>query len=129
MQKLLHSAFIEADIAVPATEQSGAWSSNASLLNQRLKLTRTGQKADGKTWESSDLVRFRERVADGVPRKARQSLHCIMKRYPSLFNEVNFDETSITDDAAAIRASHGPLKRLASKAAPVSAMKRPARRA
>ena len=75
------------------------------------------------------LVRFRVRVADGVPQKARQSLNCIMKRYPSLFNEVNFDESSVTDDVAASQASQGPLKRPASKAASVSAMKRPARRA
>ena len=110
--------------------QSGAWCANASMLNQRLKLTRTGQKADGKTWESSDLVRFRVRVAAGVPPKARQSLNGFMKRYPSLFNEVNFDESILTEDGVTSRASPSSLKRPAAKvAASAPAKKKPARRA
>ena len=97
--------------------------SYGALLNQRLKLKRFGQKADGLPWESTDLIRFRVRVASDVPDKARQGLNKVMVDYPMLFTEVRFDNVAETVQTQQLAA----MKRPASKDPSPTIRKRPAR--
>ena len=57
--QLLEKSVLAANVQIPKSEKSGAWACRAKILNSHIELTRSGDKQNGGTYTSVDLVNIR----------------------------------------------------------------------
>eukprot|EP00959_Pyramimonas_sp_CCMP1952_P075657 1581592-Pyramimonas_sp.AAC.2 len=121
---IMKHAFFEADLSVPASPTAAAWSATASLLGQRVKVHRTGTRADGGDWAVSDLIRFRFRLDPAMPPNVRKVVDAMVQKYSAYITVGPFDWQGGPQALAA----SAPRKRPAAAGGEPAVRKRPARR-
>ena len=123
----MQHGFFQVDLSVPASTSGAAWNATATLLGQRLKIARTGVRADGGTWNVADLIRFRVRVDPALPTEARKQPNALLAKHAAFVTEGPFDWEGVANQQSATMAAK---KRPAAAAAAdgPAPRKRPARR-
>ena len=81
---LLKQAFLEVDLDVPAETNKSAWGAKAERLTHRVKLTRTGEKIAGGSFQVVELVNFRIALASNLPKTVLDSWKTFAAKYPEI---------------------------------------------
>ncbi|CAK0902823.1 unnamed protein product, partial [Prorocentrum cordatum] len=129
-QAILEQAYFHVDISAPASPTATAWTAAASALVNRLKISRSGPRADGGEWAMQDLIRFRLRIDPAMPVDVRKNIDTLAAAQSAYMTVANFDwQTPSSSSPTPPSSSATPAARKRPAAAvPGSAVcKRPAR--
>ena len=111
--QLVKQAILTLDIDVPAADKKSAWKATSELLQQRVKITRTGEKIAGGTYTVHELVNMRVALADNLPKEVLKTWTTLCKDHVSLMN------LNITP-AGAVFSSFSPTATLKTTTSPAS---------
>lgn len=81
---VITGAVLDANLKVPAENGKSAWSAKSAKEGGRVRLTRTGDKQAGGTYEISELFNLKLRVASDVPQHVRKTMNKFSKQFSAL---------------------------------------------
>ena len=94
---LLKQAFLEVDLDVPAETGKSARSAESERLQQRVKLTRTGENIAGGSFQVVELVNFRIALAGNLPKTVPDSWKTFAAKCPEIITLATEDPRQLFD--------------------------------